>query len=181
MNTGRKRGRKSGGDLRVIAFDPAPRPPVPPGFDAEEAECWRKLTGSQPADRLLPEFLPLLEMMVHHIVAGRRISQMIAEIEASMAREEAEEPGPEPRVRVILTATATLDRLFRMRDRENRAASSLATRYRLTPQTVFDRTKPKGMPSGARVPWEGSPFAQQLEAQRQQQEPDPLLGATRGR
>lgn len=173
----RKRGRKSAAELAAIAFNPPRTAPVPAGFDDQEVDTWHELTGSQPADHLRPEFLPLLEAMTRHVVAGRKISQMIGEIEASMAREEADEPcqKADKRVRVILGAAETLNRLYQMRDREVRASSSLATRLRITPAAIYDRTKPKGRPSGAPVPWENSPAYRRMHEQPSQAV-DPLLG-----
>lgn len=147
----KKRGRKSAGDLTAIPLGSVPRPIAPPGLDDLEVVEWAVITASLPADHLRPEHLPLLEAMVRHIVAGRKISEMIADVEASMA--EAERQPDHDRVIVILRAADTLEKLLRMRDREVRAASSLATRCRCTPQSIYDRTRPKPRIVGP-MPWE---------------------------
>lgn len=151
-NAMRKRGRKSAGDLTAIPLGLVPRPPAPPGLADQEVIEWLRITGSLPADHLRPEHLPLLEAMVRHVVASRKISEMIGEIETSMARTAAE--SGRDRVDVILGAADALDKLLKMRDREVRAASSLATRCRCTAQSVHDRTKVKPPVRSGPAPWE---------------------------
>ena len=148
----RKRGRKSPGDLMALALGIPPRPPVPAGLDDQEAELWLAISGSLPSDHLRPEHVPLVEAMVRHIIAGRRVSGMIGEVEKSMLLAGAE--ADRDRVEVLLAAVPVLEKLYKMRDTEIRAASSLATRLRCTPQTIYDRTKLKPtIPLGPK-PWE---------------------------
>jgi hypothetical protein len=89
-----------------------------------------------PADWFGPSNHDLLVQHVRHVVAARRVAQLI----------EAEEQSD----------GFTLERydlLLRMHEREGRALSSLATRMRLTQQATIDEKKRKPQTSGKK-PWE---------------------------
>ena len=77
-----------------------------------------------PADWFRAETHHLLELYTGHIDAGRKRDQLIEQVAA-------EDP----------LDVDEYDRLLRMRERESRAASSLATRLRITLQATYDKTK----------------------------------------
>lgn len=143
-----QRGRKSAASLEVATLA-APsvtatqrlRPPAHIS-DAERA-VWLEVVNDQPAEAFSPTHAPLLELYCRHIVNARVIAEELANFErAWMTRDD---------------GLKRYDRLLAMNEREGRAASSLATRLRITRQAVehpatVGRTlaaQPK-----ARKPWE---------------------------
>lgn len=134
----KQRGRKSAASLEVVSSNVAPieRPTVPDDLTDEQAEVWQKITNRMPADWFPAETWPLLGMYCRHVVAARRVAQLIEQAEESPDLE-----------------VETLDRLYKMQEREGRAMSSLATKMRLTQQTTYDKSRKK--PMQVRKPWEG--------------------------
>ena len=134
----RQRGRKSAASLEVVSSNVASieRPPVPDDLSDEQAAVWQKITNRMPADWFPAETWPLLAMYCRHVVAARRVAQLIEQEETSES--------------VDIEA---LDRLYKMQERESRAMSSLATRMRLTQQATYDKSRKK--PAQVRKPWEG--------------------------
>lgn len=133
------RGRRSGASLSVISADGivALRRPDPPSeLTDEQAEEWRRVVNRLPADWFPAETHALLTQYCRHVVAARRIAQLVNALETSEDFE-----------------VTQYDKLLAMQEREGRAMSSLATRMRLTQQATFDKEKKK--PKGAtRKPWE---------------------------
>jgi hypothetical protein len=133
------RGPKSTALLAVIGpggVSATKRPDPPRELTGEQANVWRDVVEDLPADWFPRETHSLLVQHVRHVVASRRIAQLI----------EAEEQSD----------GFTLERydfLLRMQEREGRALSSLATCMRLTQQAMFDEKKRKPQTSGKK-PWE---------------------------
>jgi hypothetical protein len=115
----------------------------------EQAEEWRAVVNRMPADWFPRETHGLLAQYCRHVVSARRVAEMIATLEATIARES--EDG-EDAAEVMLKAVKALDRLYKMQEREGRAISSLATRMRISQQATYDRTRKK--PPAAKKPWE---------------------------
>ena len=133
------RGRKSAASLMVApagAVRAIDRPDPPDELTEEQARVWYAVTESLPADWFGRETHDLLAQYCRHVVAARKVAQLIAQVEAS----------PEFDV-------GEYDTLLKMQEREGRALSSLATRMRLTQQTTYDKSKAKGK-SATRKPWE---------------------------
>jgi hypothetical protein len=84
----------------------------------------------EPSDYFPREVHPLLAAYCRHVAAGRRIADMIRKLENALAEEV---NGGLTAVEVVSSRAKIMDRLLGMQDREVRAASSLATRLRLTP------------------------------------------------
>lgn len=132
------RGRKSTASLSVISpgtVQAVRRPDAPSELTDEQAREWVEIVSRMPADWFPRETHPLLVSYCRHIVCGRRVAQLI----------EAAERSEEFNV-------GEYDKLLQMQEREARAASSLATRMRLTQQTTYDKSKKK--PGQTRKPWE---------------------------
>lgn len=111
------------------------RPDVPVYLTDEEADEWQAITERLAADWFPRETHGLLADYCRHVVRGRRIAQLI----------EAEYDGADVDV-------DALDKLYKMAERESRAASSLATRLRITQQaTVNAKTK---KPAMTKKPWD---------------------------
>lgn len=134
-----QRGRKSSAALTIVPSSPVvavTRPSAPDDLTNEQAEEWTAVINRLPADWFPRETHGLLASYCRHVVAGRRIAQLIANAEKSKALDLDE-----------------YDKLLKMQERESRAASSLATRMRLTQQTTYIPTKKKGGPT-IEMPWD---------------------------
>jgi hypothetical protein len=109
--------------------------------EAERA-VWLQCVNDQPADAFTDTHAPLIELYCRHIVQGRLLADELAQFERAWL---ADEDG-----------LRRYDRLLAMAERETRAASSLATRLRLTRQSLDHATvarKVVAMPRNAK-PWE---------------------------
>lgn len=134
-----QRGRKSAASLSVIGpggVETIRRPEPPAELDDEQSQEWMSVVNRLPADWFPRETHGLLTQYCRHIVAARRVSQLIA------AHEGQEQIDIDE-----------YDKLLKMQEREGRAISSLATRMRISQQATFDKEKKKGK-GGMRKPWE---------------------------
>lgn len=117
---------------------------MPPAHLSDAArEEWLRLVNDQPASAFTPTHMPLLEAYCKHIVKSRMLD---AEIEAFDAAWLADDDG-----------LRRLDKLMAMAERESRAASSLATRLRITRQSVDHPTTVGRLQKNqakARKPWQ---------------------------
>ena len=131
------RGRKPASELAVVSsIWVAERPEPPEELTAEQAVEWKAIVG-----RLPPEWFPrethgMLVQYCRHIVAARQVAMQIEEKEGTAENFDIKD----------------YDTLLKMQEREGRAASSLATRMRLTQQSTYDPKKKKG--DGPAKPWE---------------------------
>lgn len=110
--------------------------------DAERC-VWMEVVNDQPADAFSPTHGPLLELYCRHIVQARILADELANFDRAWV---ADDEG-----------LRRYDRLLGMAERESRAASSLATRLRITRQAVeHPLTVGRGLKnqSKARKPWE---------------------------
>lgn len=142
---GAKRGRRSIADLTTTLIDVSRgvRPDAPYELTDEEADEWRAVVERCPANWFPRETHGLLVAYCRHVVGQRRLSQLVFQHETG-------EPGQ-------LITDAWLERydaLLRMREREGRALSSLATRLRISQQATVDARKHKGRGAGVKAPWE---------------------------
>lgn len=132
------RGRKSAQSLEVANLsevETVPRPDAPYDLTDEQTEEWWAVVSRMPADWFPRETHGLLAQYCRHVVAARRVAQLIAKAEGSKDLDVEE-----------------YDRLLKMQEREGRAISSLATRMRISQQASYDKTRKKG--SQVRKPWE---------------------------
>lgn len=97
--------------------------PLPELSDEQRME-WLALVNRMPADWFPRESHAVLAQYCRHVVAARRVAQLI----------EATEQAPQLDV-------AEYDRLLKMQEREGRALSALATRMRLTQQSRYEARK----------------------------------------
>lgn len=120
----KQRGRKSSAAVSVISahgIEATSRPKPSLELTEEQADEWREIANSLPADWFPRESLGLFAQYCKHIVASRHVGQMITEMETSEGDEE--------------FLIGKYDKLLQMQEREGRAISSLATRMRLTQQS----------------------------------------------
>lgn len=131
------RGRTSAASLEVARVSPVEvvqRPDAPYDLTDEQTEEWWAIVNRLPADWFPRETHGILSQYCRHVVAARRIAQLVA----------AEEAGELDLDRY--------DQLLRMQEREGRALSSLATRLRITQQATVSAKAKK--PSMVKKPWE---------------------------
>lgn len=131
------RGRVSAAALAVQApeqVEKVQRPDAPYDLTDEQTEEWWAVVNRLPADWFPRETHALLSQYCRHVVAARRLAQLVA----------AEEAGE--------LELDRYDQLLRMQEREGRALSSLATRLRITQQATLSAKAKK--PMQVRKPWE---------------------------
>lgn len=109
--------------------------------DAERA-VWLEVVNDQPADAFSDTHAPLLELYCRHIVQARVIADQIANFDSAWLNDD--------------EGLKRYDRLLGMNEREGRAASSLATRLRITRQAVDQQTVARALvkDTKTRKPWE---------------------------
>lgn len=134
------RGRTSAAALAVAGpVEVLQRPDAPYDLTDEQSEEWWAVVNRMPADWFPRETHPLLAQYCRHVVAGRRVAQLIHALE-------------NPEDKAVALDIGAYDKLLKLQEREGRAMSSLATRMRLTQQTTYDAKRKK--PQQAKRPWE---------------------------
>lgn len=132
------RGRRSAASLAVISssgIEAIERPRPPEDLNDEQAAEWISIINRMPADWFPRETHGMLAQYCRHIVAARRVAQLVNAAEADEDFN-----------------IKDYDRLLKMQEREGRAITSLATKMRLSQQTTYDKSKKK--PGQTRKPWE---------------------------
>jgi phage terminase small subunit len=132
------RGRQSSASLSVIGpggVETVRRPEPPHELSDEQADEWRAVVNRLSADWFPRETWGLLAQYCRHVVAARRVAQLIAAAERSETLDINE-----------------YDQLLKMQEREGRAMSSLATRMRITQHATYDKTRKK--PLATKKPWD---------------------------
>jgi hypothetical protein len=109
-------------------IDSVRRPDPPADLTDEMAHEWRKIVSHLPADFFRVEALPMLAQYCTHIVRSRRLRDLLSRMECSP-----DEFDP-----------VHYARLLDAEEKQSRSISSLATRMRLSPASVYDREKKKG-------------------------------------
>lgn len=140
------RGRKSAASLATVALH-APgvahqRLTAPLHLSDAEQAVWAQVVNDQPAASFTATYAPLLELYCRHVVHSRIMAEELANFERSWL---ADDEG-----------LKRYDKLLAMNEREGRAASSLATRLRITRQAIDQQTVARSQinaPKG-RKPWE---------------------------
>lgn len=142
----KQRGRKSAALMEVVGIDATvsvPRLPAPMHMSEAEQGVWLEVVSDQPADTFTATHAPLLELYCRHIVQARVLADELANFDRAWL---ADDDG-----------LKRYDRLLGMAERESRAASSLATRLRITRQAVeHPTTVGRGLAKNtkSRKPWE---------------------------
>lgn len=135
-----KRGRKSVAALEIAhapsSIETIERPDAPYDLTDEQAVEWWAVVNRLPADWFPRETHAMLADYCRHVVKSRRISQLVNDAE-----------------KAPVIDVDTLDKLYKMAERESRAISSLATRMRISQQATSTHRANKGT-KGVRKPWE---------------------------
>ncbi len=139
------RGRKSAAALAspVSGIVSATQRLGPPAHISDaERSVWVEVVNDQPAGAFTSTHSPLLEMYCRHVVQSRVLADEVANFERTWLADEA--------------GLERFDKLLKMAERETRAASSFATRLRITRQAIDQQTVARAQinaPRG-RKPWE---------------------------
>ena len=141
-----QRGRKSAASMSTFAKS-APvaaesRLDAPVHISDAERNVWFDVVNDQPANSFTATHGPMLEMYCRHVVQSRIIADELLNFDRSWL---ADDDG-----------LRRYDRLLAMAEREGRAASSLATRLRITRQAIDQQTVARSIINApkARKPWE---------------------------
>jgi hypothetical protein len=139
------RGRKSAASLAVARVAPISteirlNPPL--HINDAERSVWMEVVNDQPANAFTATHSPLLELYCRHISNARILAEELLNFDRSWM---ADDDG-----------LKRYDRLLAMSERESRAASSLATRLRITRQAIDQQTVARSLNNQAksRKPWE---------------------------
>lgn len=134
------RGRKSSNanavQTLVAPTEVVQRPDAPYDLTDDQADEWWAVVNRMPADWFTRETHPLLAQYCRHVVAARRVAQLIAQTEKQKTID-----------------VEQYDQLLKMQEREGRAISSLATRMRISQQATLTKRADKGS-GGMKKPWE---------------------------
>lgn len=129
------RGRKSAADLALVTPDGSVSRPRPPAeLTSEQADEWRSVVNSLPAEQFPRAVHGLLAGYCRHAVALRHVGQLID------AHEQEEQVDIQ-----------TYDRLLKMQERETRCLASIAIRLGIASVTRPDISK---TPGSLKKPWE---------------------------
>ena len=141
------RGRKSAASIGIAgistSINSVQRLAAPRHMSDAEQSVWCDVVNDQPANAFTPTHGPLLELYCRHIVHARILADELTNFDRAWM---ADDDG-----------LKRYDRLLAMSERESRAASSLATRLRITrqavehPNTVGNSISSQ---SKSRKPWE---------------------------
>lgn len=141
------RGRKSTSEMivaaQVASISSTDRLQAPVHMTDAEQEVWLEVVNDQPASAFTRTHSPLLEQYCRHVVQARLIADEIMNFDRAWL---ADDDG-----------LKRYDRLLGMQEREGRAASSLATRLRITRQATADPKtvgRANGRQGKSRKPWE---------------------------
>lgn len=136
----KQRGRKSAAELEIArpgAIETVERPDAPYDLTDEQSEEWWAVVNRLPADWFPRETHAMLAEYCRHVVKARRVAQLVA---AEEAQEELD--------------LSSLDKLYKMAERESRAITSLATKMRISQQSTSTHRANKGT-RGTKKPWDG--------------------------
>lgn len=116
-----QRGRKSAASLSVVAGTIDGRPKPPPDLNKEQSEIWNRVVASEAADLFKTA-------AVQRLLCDFCRHSSAVEILTAVCDQALLDPPPK---------LSDLDRLLKMRERETRAAMSIATKLRLTNQSRY--------------------------------------------
>ena len=136
-----KRGRVSAAAMElahVSAIETVARQRPPHELTDEEVEVWAAVVEDQPADWFTPSTVPLLAAYCRHVVSARRVAELI------------EKATSDPSLSIV-----DYDRLLKMQRGESAAIAQLATKMRVSQQSLTNHRGNKSNKNATRKPWEG--------------------------
>lgn len=140
-----QRGRKSTAALAMARPTPVlseSRLAPPIHLPDAERDVWLQVVNDQPASSFTETHAPMLELYCRHVVLSRILADEILNFDRAWI---ADDDG-----------LKRYDRLLAMHERESRAASSAATRLRITRQAIDQQTVARAIVNApkAKKPWE---------------------------
>ncbi len=140
-----QRGRKSTAALAVARPTPVlseSRLAPPIHLPDAERDVWFQVVNDQPASSFTETHAPMLELYCRHVVLSRILADELLNFDRAWI---ADDDG-----------LKRYDRLLAMHERESRAASSAATRLRITRQAIDQQTVARAIVNApkAKKPWE---------------------------
>ena len=122
----KQRGRKSAPGLSIVNLPLVlERLPAPDMLTPEQRGVWQETVDARPADWFGAEQVPLLEAYCRHVAYARTIATLLNRVEPQWLLDDA--------------GLSRHRKLYAMHERETNAASRLATRMRLTGQSLIDK------------------------------------------
>ena len=140
-----QRGRKSTAALAMARPTPVlseSRLAPPIHLPDAERDVWLQVVNDQPASSFTETHAPMLELYCRHVVLSRILADELLNFDRAWI---ADEDG-----------LKRYDKLLAMHERESRAASSAATRLRITRQAIDQQTVARAIVNApkAKKPWE---------------------------
>ena len=138
-----QRGRKSAAELSVVAQDsPIGAVRVAPvaGMSDPEKAVWIEVVNDHPAESFTETHRPILELYCRHVIRGRVLNAEILRFDPTWLRDD--------------DGLKRYNKLLAMAEREGRAASSLATRLRITRQAIDQQTVARAQTKSKVKPWD---------------------------
>lgn len=134
-----QRGRKSAGSLSVVAGTIDGRPHAPSDLTNEQKEIWNRVVASESADFFRTGAVQ--QQLERYCIRSAEVAWLDETIRSAKDDDE--------------TSVAELDRLMKMRDREDSACVTLATKLRLTNQSRYRADKVHAtQPANERKLWQ---------------------------
>lgn len=132
-------------EISVGALDRVERQRPPHDLTDEEVEVWVSIVNEEQADWFSAGSVPLLAQLCRHVVHARRIAELLERAMGDI----------DPETKLPTLSVQDYDRLLRMQDRESRVAMLLATKLRITPQSLINKRGNHKTNAAARKPWQG--------------------------
>jgi len=134
----KQRGRPSAASLAIaVPVEVVERVRAPHDLNDEETEVWASVVNCEPADWFTQSTIPILAQYCRHVVQTRRIAELI------------ERGTSDPSLEV-----KDYDRLLHMQQRESAIIVVLATKMRITNQSIINQRGNK-ISRSRKKPWEG--------------------------
>lgn len=124
--------------IGVAGIEVVERPKPPIELNDEQRSEWVAIVNAHAADRFTRGQIAMLAAHCRHVVAQRRIGQMVDQLVDGDRPFDMDE----------------YDRLLKMQERESRCLASLAVRLGFAYSTAYEKRPPKGGAAGAKPPWE---------------------------
>ena len=131
-------------EINVGALDRVERQRPPHDLTDEEVEVWVSIVNTEQADWFSPGNVPLLTQLCRHVVHARRVAELLERALSSV----------DPETKKPTLAIQDYDRLLKMQERESGAMMSLATKLRITNQSITNQ-RGNFRKAAAKEPWEG--------------------------
>lgn len=113
------------------------RPRAPHDLTDEETEVWAAVVSGEEASWFTPATLPLLAQYCRHCVHARRLGEMLEKATSDVLK------------------VKDYERLLRMQRSESQIMMALATKMRLSQQSITNHYGHHKKTSTAQKPWEG--------------------------